>query len=225
MPQLKGFQTVRRNGRAGPAVAKGLAALKPAHRPAPHDAWLMTMVDLTAILVCMFVLIFSTQTLNKQHWQEVFASLQATFMPRVVGVVVVPQGFMNAAIIPSTRRPLMYLDTLLRQRLASDPAWQGLMGVEVAAENQFRYVVPPALANPTNPAARAAWQRLGGILLNWRTAVAVRVVLGPEESFGAGATRAWALAELARQMGARVTAEVVRGKLSQTQWILYGSDF
>jgi hypothetical protein len=61
-------------------------------------------------------------------------------------------------------------------------------------------------------------------MFNWRTPVAVRVAVPEGGNWGEATARAWALAELARTGGGRVTAEVVHGTMGQTQWIMYGAD-
>ncbi|MCA3243871.1 MAG: flagellar motor protein MotB [Alphaproteobacteria bacterium] len=191
----------------------------------PEQAWMLTFADLTSLLLCFFVLFYATLTISKPHWQTLVGAFAATFAPRTAVVTLTPSGKGNALAVVAVRRNVLYLDTLLRQRLENDAVWASLVGVEVPTENQYRYVLPPELTDPANPATRAAWGRLGAVLFNWRTPTAVRVVVAEGGNWGEASARAWALAELAQQAGGRVTAEVVRGNLNQTQWILYGADY
>lgn len=202
-----------------------LNVLQAPRQQIPEQAWMLTFADLTSLLLCFFVLFYATLTVNQPHWQTLVGAFAATFAPRAEVVTMTPSGQGNALPVVAVRRSVTYLDTVLRQRLRGDAAWAGVLGVEVSEDNLYRYILPPYLSDPTNPTARAAWARLGAVLFNWRTPTAVRVVVAEGGNWGAASARAWALAELAQQAGGRVTAEVVRGNLNQTQWILYGADY
>jgi chemotaxis protein MotB len=211
--------TLRRN-----LLPRGINSLNAPKQQIPEQAWMLTFADLTSLLLCFFVLFYATLTIDKPRWQTLVGSFAATFAPRTLAVSLTPTGQGNAMPVVATRRALAYLDNILRQRLRADPTWSGLVGYEVPAENLYRYILPAELTDPANPVARAAWRRLGEVMFNWRTPVAVRIEVPEGGNWGAASSRAWALAELARAGGGRVTAEVVRGTMAQTTWIMYGAD-
>ncbi len=204
-----------------------MQALQAPRQKIPEQAWMLTFADLTSLLLCFFVLFYATQTIDKPRWQTLVGSFAASFAPRTLAVSLTPSGQGNAMPVVATRRSVAYLDNILRQRLQNDTAWNGLVGFEVPEVQEYQYVLPSSLTNPADPTTRAAWQRLGAVVFNWRTPVAVRVVVPVGGNWGAASSRAWALAELARKGGGRVTAEVVRGNVGQTEqtlWIMYGAN-
>ncbi len=184
----------------------------------------MTFADLTGLLLCFFILFYATLTINRESWQALVGSFAATFAPSAVAVAVVPNGQFNAIPVVQTRRSIMYLDTLLRQRVATDGVWQSLRGTEAPSENAILYPLPTALIDINNPAIQEAWLRLGALVRTWQTPVAVRVVVPEGGNWQSATTQAWALAQAASRGGARVTAEVRRGSIAQSQWVLYGAD-
>jgi hypothetical protein len=204
--------------------ANSFAALNAPRRKQPAQRWLMTFADLTGLLLCFFILFYATLTIDRDNWQALVGSFSATFAPSAVAVAVVPSGQFNAIPVVQTRRSIMYLDTLLRQRVATDEVWQSLRGTEVLSENAIVYPLNPALNEITRPAIQEAWLRLGALVRTWQTPVAVRVVVPESADWKQATTQAWALAQAAARGGARVTAEVRRGSIAQSQWVLYGAD-
>ena len=190
----------------------------------PDQAWMLTFADLTSLLLCFFILMYATQVIDRDRWQALTGSFKATFSPSAVAVAVVPSGQMNAMPVVTVRRGPAYLDTVLRQRLQDDPAWQALRGTEDLSEGAFRYAIPTNLQNPADPITAAAWQRLGAAVLTWQTPVAVRVVVPEGQPLGPATARAWALAAAAAAGGGRVTAEVRRGSIAALQWVIYSAD-
>jgi hypothetical protein len=112
----------------------------------------------------------------------------------------------------------------LRQRVATDGIWQSLRGTEVLNENAIVYPLNAVLNDINNPTIQDAWVRLGALVRTWQTPVAIRVVVPEGADLQAATTQAWALAQAASRGGARVTAEVRRGSIAQSQWVLYGAD-
>lgn len=198
--------------------------LKPASRPAPNDAWLITMADLTALLVAMFVLIFSTRMMNSANFDTLSGSLRATFAPTAVAVPVTPNSQNNAEAKTNVRRGVGYLNHIFRLRLLEDATWQTLRGTESADGQSFVYPISPALQTLETADAQANWQRLGAAVRTFQTPVAVRVVVPEGQNLTEATTNAWALAQAASKGGGRVTAEVQRGTIAQTQWIIYGTE-
>jgi hypothetical protein len=198
--------------------------LKPAKRPAPQDAWLITMADLTALLVAMFVLIFSTRMMNSTNFDTLSGSLRATFAPTAVAVPVTPNSQQNAEAKTNVRRGVGYLNHIFRLRLLEDPVWQTLRGTESPDGQGFVYPISPTLQAVDTPEAQALWQRLGAAVRTFQTPVAVRVVVPEGQDLATATARSWALAQAASKGGGRVTAEVQRGTIAQTQWIIYGTE-
>jgi hypothetical protein len=201
-----------------------LATLETPKRQMPGQAWLLTFADLTGLLLCFFILLYSTLTIDRENWQALVGSFAATFAPSAVAVGVVPNSQNNAIPVVHTRRSILYLDTLLRQGVGADAVWQSLRGNEVAAENAIVYPLAANLTNLNQPEVAAAWVRLGALVRNWQTPVTVRVIVPTGADWQAATTQAWALAQAAAQGGGRVTAEVRRGTIAQSQWVLYGAD-
>lgn len=204
--------------------ASSFTNLSAPRRKQPAQAWLMTFADLTGLLLCFFILFYATLTINRESWQALVGSFAATFAPSAVAVAVVPNGQFNAIPVVQTRRSIMYLDTLLRQRIATDDVWQNLRGTEVPAENAIIYPLPPMLNEISSPEIAEAWARLGALVRTWQTPVAVRVVVPEGGDWQSATTQVWALAQAAARGGAEVTAEVRRGSIAQSQWVLYGAD-
>jgi hypothetical protein len=195
----------------------------PKNRPI-SQAWLLTMADFTSILLCFFVLLYTVVANKESGWQAIRGSISATFAPSALAVAVVPDGQYNTAKAVPVRRGVAYLDTVLRQRLAADPIWQNLSGTDVREENAYIYPLAPAFNDITNPTMAQAWLRLGAAVRIWQTPLAVRVVVPVSGNLAQATTTALTLAQAAAQGGARVTAEVRRGNIAQTQWVIYGAE-
>lgn len=203
------------------SIIKGLEA--PRRQP-PTQNWLMTFADLNNLLLCFFILFYATLTIDRENWQALVGSFAATFAPSAVAVKVVPDGQNNAKEVVQVRRSVLYLDTVLRQRLATDAVWQTLRGTESLEDKAIIYPLTEGVTDSKNPAIAEAWARLGAAVRTWQTPMAVRVVVPEGTDWQAATTQAWALAQAAAKGGARVTAEVKRGTIAQSQWILYGAE-
>lgn len=218
-----------------PARAPARAAPAPTPfadvRLTPHannrTAWLMSFIDLTGILVGFFVLVYSTQTIDRASWQSVAGSFQAAFAPNPLAVVPVnPQGANNALQVVAARRDsLPYLDSLLRLRLKNDPLWRQLNGRELrtAGEHVMLYPLPSDVMDPADPAARAAWKRLADVVRGWKNPVAIRVTVPPQDMprLTQNAARAIALARILGESGVnQVAGEVVSGNIGAIELVV-----
>lgn len=138
--------------------------------------WLVSCVDLTALLVAFFVLLFSTQTLERGKWEAMTGSFRDQFAPRETVVPSVPDGGDNAVVrVTGVKSGLAYLDTLLLQRVQGDPVWGVLQAERERGQlgAELRYVIPqPAL---DGAGAHVAWIRLAGAMRGWKNSVGVRV--------------------------------------------------
>ena len=134
-----------------------------------RTAWLLTCVDLTSLLVGFFVLLFSTQTLQRDKWQAITGSFQAQFAPRRALVAVVPDGSDNAVVrVTGVKSGLVYLDTLLHQRMQGDPVWATLSAEQGSTGQDMRYVLAESIPDD-------AWGRLGAVLRGWKNPVGIRI--------------------------------------------------
>lgn len=200
--------------------------LKAAQHTPSKTAWLMSFIDLTGILVGFFVLVFSTQTIDRSAWQELSGGFRAAFNPHVAVMPVIPDGQANAyQVVPVKRDVLPYLDSLLRGRVAKDPVWHALVGTRggIKVEPEMLYAVPDSMMDVKRTEVTDAWHRLANVVGAWKNPVMVRVVV-PE---GGAADKAAALAlELAAAMhvggAANVTAEVVSGSVGDVLLVVRG---
>jgi hypothetical protein len=143
-----------------------------------RTAWLVTCVDLTSLLVGFFVLVFSTQTLQRDKWDAMAGSFQQQFAPRMTVVPMTPTGGDNGVIrVSAVKSGLAYLDTLLLQRLEGDPVWGNLQAERVSGNigQDLRYPLPEPLVTGAMPGAHDAWLRLAGVTRGWKNSVGVRV--------------------------------------------------
>lgn len=148
-------------------------------RRTTHTAWLMTFVDLTGLLICFFVLLFSLQSLEREQWQALNGGFKARFSTQSSVVEMVPDGASNAEVRVSVATSgLLYLDTLLRQRLQNDAVW-GSIAVEQDSE-ELRYALSAeAIADDE------AWNRLGGVVRGWKNPVGIRVIASKDNATAA----------------------------------------
>lgn len=197
----------------------------PKHTPA-KTAWLMSFIDLTGILVGFFVLVFSTQVIDRSAWQEVSGGFRAAFNPKVALVPTVPEGRANAyEVVPVKRDVLPYLDSLLRSRLGHDPAWRGLTAVRgnMHGEPEMVYPLPQGVLDFSKPETFEMWKRLANVISGWKNPVAVRVVIADTAAAPKATVAALQLAAAMHVGGApNVTAEVVSGNVDDVQLVVRG---
>lgn len=141
-----------------------------------RTAWLVSFVDLTALLLAFFVLMFSTQTLQRDKWDAVTGSFRDQFAPQTTVVPVIPEGGDNAVVrVTGVKSGLAYLDTLLLQRVEEDLVWGGLQAVreQGGIGGELRYALPKAALEGAG--VHDAWVRLAGAVRGWKNSVGVRV--------------------------------------------------
>lgn len=199
-------------------------------RLTPHvnnrTAWLMSFIDLTGILVGFFVLVYSTQTIDRASWQEVAGSFKAAFAANPTAVVpVTPQGSNNALqVVAASHDVLPYLDSLLRLRLKNDPLWATLKGRTLTTgEHVMLYALPPDSLDVADPQVKAAWTRLADVVRGWKNPVAIRVTVPPLEQplLLKNTTKAITLARILAESGvSQVAAEVVSGKMAAVELVV-----
>lgn len=197
----------------------------PKHQPT-KTAWLMSFIDLTGILVGFFVLVFSTQVIDRSAWQEISGGFRAAFNPKVAVVPVVPEGRANGfEVVQMKRDVLPYLDSLLRSRVAHDPAWRGLVAVKGNDHGQpeMVYPLPQEVLDFSKPETMEAWRRLANIISGWKNPVVMRVVT---TDLSVGRKASVAALQLAAAMHAggatNVTAEVISGSVGDVQLVVRG---
>lgn len=124
--------------------------------------WLVTLVDLIALMLAMFVLIYATQAVDAAKWQRIAKSLASAFMGD------------GSDRMPQSRGPLMrserpaldlsYLEMLLRDKLAD---------IGVAAVERRRDGVAIVLPE----AAESALFDLANVLASLENTIAVRAAV------------------------------------------------
>ncbi len=217
-----------------------LPELKAAQRPVAPNAWMITFADLTSLLMCFFVLIFSTQTLDRNGWQNIAGSFRAEFTPRPNAVAVVPSGQNNAIPVTLATRNVMYLDSLFRQQLGQQglPGLVGQHRTRGSGTEEMAYTLPAEWHNPASAEARKAMAGLGSIIRTWSTPVTLRVVVPAGANWQAAAEQAVGLATAAGvgglssqgvstgQGGASsgLAAELISGKIGRVEWVISSAE-
>ncbi len=86
------------------------------------DGWLITFVDLLALILAFFVMLFSMNAIQEEEWKPVVASFNKQFHGERPAVVEKPQVFKKSYM---TERPLGqdldYLYKVIESKLARDP--------------------------------------------------------------------------------------------------------
>lgn len=202
------------------------AELKPPRHEPAKTAWLMSFIDLTGILVGFFVLVFSTQVIDRSAWQDVSGGFRAAFNPEMAIAPVVPEGRANGYEVVAMKRDVLpYLDSLLRSRMADDPLWKQLKGNRstLRGEAEMVYPLPQDVLDFSRPGTLEAWKRLANVVLKWKNPVGVRVVIADPAAADKAAAAALQLAAAMHAGGAvHVTAEVVSGNIPDVQLVVRG---
>jgi hypothetical protein len=168
----------------------------------PQPLWMLSFADLTALMVCFFILLFSLQSMDRPAWEAVRGSLRSSFAARaVVGQVVVPGDGTNALPTkPAAPDGVGYLKSLLELGLANVPGWQAGQGTLQAGPHGEELVFPvPAAARSV-----AAWAPLAEVVRSWNNPLRVRVRVPADAALGSVAQQlmqAAAVANGLRQMG------------------------
>lgn len=158
-----------------------------------QTAWLLTCVDLTSLLLCFFVLLFSTQSLERDQWQALTESFQAQFSTQNVIVPLIPDGGSNAVVrVTPVKSGLAYLDSLLQQRIDADPVWKGMVPKDRNA-SELLYPIPAGVDD-------AAWGRIGGVLRGWKNPVGI-VMVAAEGDLTAATQKAVAMTDKLAKSG------------------------
>jgi len=139
-------------------------------RAAVEAPWLVTFSDLLALLLTFMILLFATQELEKGRWESLVESLAQSLRPRPQPTDVpatVELGVESRALPPGL--DLGYLDTLLREKMAADPALGDLVvhrlddRIVIALPADFLF--PPGTAGLRDEGRRAV-HRLAGLFAN-----------------------------------------------------------
>jgi hypothetical protein len=193
-----------------------LDAVKPPRYEASRTAWLLTFIDLTSILVGFFVLIFSTQTIDRKTWTDMTQGFHAAFTQQQgIVVPVTPDGVNNALVVTTgITSGLGYLDALLHQQLGKDPVWGRLVAKSTGNRwtREMYYDLPQGLDDLKQADTEKAWRRLGEVMRGWKNPIIVRYVVSQDTSakeMAAVTQRAVALAALLNRSGiGRIVGEV-----------------
>lgn len=104
----------------------GLSAKKP---PRPSTAWMITVADLFSLMLTFFVLLYSMSVIQKDKWdaisQSLMQQLQVQIDEEVPTTMPSDYAMMRADFIYA--RGLDYLNKVIDERLASTPAFEGVI--------------------------------------------------------------------------------------------------
>lgn len=147
------------------------------HSGAP-PRWLLSFIDLTAILVVFFVLIFSVNQMNSDQWKEFNKRIEERFGAHHGLDVRRPDSFDNAKMVkkPKNKNALEYLEGLFNQRLGTDPVWGGIKAQKVGNGKELAYKIPAVVWEGDGLSAEgtAAVMRLAAVLRNWDNRLILR---------------------------------------------------
>jgi hypothetical protein len=173
---------------------------------------MLSFADLTALMVCFFILLFSLQKMDRPAWEAVRGSLRSSFASQaVVWPVVVPGDGGNAVLVkPAEPDGVGYLKSLLEQGIAAVPGWQGLQGdVRKGAYGEELVLPVPVAARSV-----AAWAPVAEVVWGWNNPLRLRVRVPADAALGEVAqhlAQAAAVVKGLRQMGvADFQVELVR---------------
>lgn len=110
--------------RSGPVAAAPLAPEGPARATRPGAGiWLITFTDLAALMLALFVMLFSMSTMDEAKWRRVTAALSPDGDPRSEeGTAPAVSAARNiAAAETAPGRDLDYLAALLARQMAAEP--------------------------------------------------------------------------------------------------------
>lgn len=144
----------------------------PVANPSASSAnWLLTFTDLIGLLLCFFVLIFSTKTLDVAAWDVFRGSMRGTFARAEAVVFERPDQLNNAdEIAKASRSVLPYLEKVFAKRVANDPVWSSVKGGYDKKTDQLAYVLPAGLwqDGKLSETGAEAVDRISVQLRNWR---------------------------------------------------------
>lgn len=191
--------------------------------------WLLTFTDLIGLLLCFFVLIFSTKTMDVGAWDVLRGSMRGAFSRAEAVVFEHPDQLNNAdEIAKASRSVLPYLDKVFAKRIANDPVWASVKGGYDKKTDQLAYVLPAGLWRDggLSETGVGAVDRLAVQLRNWRNMMVLQVRVGSEADVGLAVGRLEAMRE--RLMAQGVTelrrTEVVgaAGKDVELRLVVHG---
>jgi chemotaxis protein MotB len=93
-------------------------------RPPPmrmRPIWMTTMVDLLALLVSFFVLMFATSQIRNESWRALSAGFQAALATGEAASIEVPEERPAPRVLKPQAADLDYLHRLLVGKIAGDP--------------------------------------------------------------------------------------------------------
>lgn len=132
--------------------------------------WLVTFADLVALLLAFFVMLFATHKVEQYRWTALIESLSQSLNPAPKRMTKEPAAKWNIRrLSPARATDLHYLETLLLEVTAFDPAFDGVilrrledrLVIGLPADDLF---APGSVA--VNRGARTRLFALGGLLAN-----------------------------------------------------------
>jgi chemotaxis protein MotB len=146
-------------------------------------AWLITFTDLVALMLTFFVLLFAMSQLDQQKWQSLVESLTSHLnsVEKSDSTKLAADYQVEVPIAPPAA-DLDYLEPILREHLAADPALADRELHRVATGLSLSFSELLLFAGGTarlTPQGGKAVFALGGVLRNLHNAVDVEVHGGP----------------------------------------------
>lgn len=143
----------------------------------PRKLWVITMADLSCVLLAFFVLLFSMSTISREKWQDLTMALSQQRTPSDAPETTSPTAQYNIATVFRKRAiNLDYLHAVLHDTLAEDPQFRtaqlSLLEDRLVISLPGDILFAPSSAVLDGKAERALFA-LGGLLGNITNPVAV----------------------------------------------------
>lgn len=146
-------------------------------QPPPRKLWVITMADLSCVLLAFFVLLFSMSTISREKWQDLTTALSQQRAPSDAPQTTQPPAQHNIATVFRKRAiNLDYLHAVLHDTLAADPQFRAarlaLLDDRLVISLPGDSLFAPGSAEIDRKAQHALFS-LGGLLGNITNPVAV----------------------------------------------------
>ncbi len=177
-------------------------------RPRRPQAWKVMLADLLALILSFLVLLFSMRQVSYDNWRDILGAFSG--QPALTDDRLTDRN--SKASLEDGGRPLSYLETLLKQKLAEDPdlaqARLRLSDDALVLELPGKLLFPSASAQLL-PSAKTAVMRLGELLSSLANGIDVIGRADPRplknsplgSNWGLSLARAASLANMLRAAG------------------------
>lgn len=156
-------------------------------------AWLLTFTDLIGLLLCFFVLIFSTKTLDVRAWDTFRGTMRGTFSKAEAIELQRPDQLNNAdELAKASQSVLPYLEKVFARRVADDVVWASVKGSYDKKTDQLVYELPRVLwdKDRLSVVGAAALDRIAAQMRNWRNTMVLQVKINGDTDVVSAIARA-----------------------------------